>query len=107
MNIEKDHNCRNDEQTKSDIEKYGFTVIIIEGTDYFPAFVYSIGLVTFILLWVSVGRKRFSSFQSLSVLYLTFLETDQNVWSTELTCLITNKYVRSFPQKRNVFHTHN
>lgn len=44
MNIEKDDNCRNEEQTKSDIEKHGLTVIIIEGTDYLPAFAYSIGL---------------------------------------------------------------
>lgn len=39
-----EHNCRNDEQTKSDIEKFGLSVIIIEATDYLPSFAYSIGL---------------------------------------------------------------
>ena len=38
------HNCRNDERTESNIEKYGLTVIILEATDYLPAFAYSIGL---------------------------------------------------------------
>ena len=39
-----DHNCRHDDQTESDIEKYGLTVIILEATEYLPAFAYSIGL---------------------------------------------------------------
>ena len=38
------HNCRDDERTDSNIEKYGLTVIILEATDYLPAFAYSIGL---------------------------------------------------------------
>ena len=38
------HNCRDDDKTKSNIEKYGLTVIILEATGYLPAFAYSIGL---------------------------------------------------------------
>jgi len=38
------HNCRDNDQTKSNIEKYGLTVIILEATEYLPAFAYSIGL---------------------------------------------------------------
>ncbi len=38
------HNCRHDGQTESNIEKYGLTVIILEATEYLPAFAYSIGL---------------------------------------------------------------
>jgi len=38
------HNCRHDDQTESNIEKYGLTVIILEATEYLPAFAYSLGL---------------------------------------------------------------
>ena len=38
------YNCRDDDKTKSNIEKYGLTVIILEATEYLPAFAYSIGL---------------------------------------------------------------
>lgn len=38
------HNCKDDNNTESNIEKYGLTVIIIEATEYLPAFAYSIGL---------------------------------------------------------------
>lgn len=44
MTTDNKHNCRNDEQTKSDIENFGLSVIIIEATDYLPSFAYSIGL---------------------------------------------------------------
>lgn len=40
----KDHNCRDDEQTNANIEKYGLSVIAIEATDYLSSFAYSIGL---------------------------------------------------------------
>lgn len=39
-----EHNCRDDQKTNSDIEKYGLTVIMIEATEYLPSFAYSIGL---------------------------------------------------------------
>jgi hypothetical protein len=39
-----EHNCRDDHNTKSDIDTYGLTVIMIEATDYLPSFAYSIGL---------------------------------------------------------------
>jgi hypothetical protein len=41
---ELEHNCRNNDRTISDIEKYGLSVIIIEATDYLPSFAYSVGL---------------------------------------------------------------
>lgn len=44
MTTENEHNCRDDNQTKSDIEKYGLSVILIEASDYLPSFAYSIGL---------------------------------------------------------------
>ncbi len=44
MTTDKEHNCRNDEQTISDIDEFGLSVIIIEATDYLPSFAYSIGL---------------------------------------------------------------
>lgn len=44
MTTNNEHNCRYDKQTKSDIEKFGLSVIIIEATDYLPSFAYSIGL---------------------------------------------------------------
>ena len=44
MTTEKEHNCRDNSRTASDIEKYGLSVIIIEATEYLPSFAYSIGL---------------------------------------------------------------
>lgn len=44
MTADSEHNCRNDDQTKSDIEKFGLSVVVIEATDYLPSFAYSIGL---------------------------------------------------------------
>ena len=41
---EHEHNCRDDQKTIADIDKYGLTVIMIEATDYLPSFAYSIGL---------------------------------------------------------------
>jgi hypothetical protein len=53
---DKGHNCRNDQKTRSDIEKYGLTVIIVKGTDYLPSFAYSIGL------WSKFGHPELISF---------------------------------------------
>lgn len=39
-----EHNCRDDQKTNSDIERYGWTVVIIRATEYSPSFAYSIGL---------------------------------------------------------------
>lgn len=44
MTVDNVHNCRNDKQTKSNIEEFGLSVIVIEATDYLPSFAYSIGL---------------------------------------------------------------
>jgi hypothetical protein len=42
--LEKNHNCRDEETTNSNIEKFGLSIIVIEATDYLPSFAYSIGL---------------------------------------------------------------
>ena len=44
MTTDNEHNCRDDQKTISDIEKYGLSVIVIEATDYLPSFAYSVGL---------------------------------------------------------------
>jgi hypothetical protein len=44
MKTEQEHNCRDENRTTSDIQKFGLTVIIIEATEYLPSFAYSIGL---------------------------------------------------------------
>ena len=44
MTTDEEHNRRDDEKTKSDIEKYGLTVIAVEASDYLPSFAYSTGL---------------------------------------------------------------
>jgi len=44
MSEKEEHDCRDDEKTRSDIDKYGLTVIILKATDYLPSFAYSIGL---------------------------------------------------------------
>lgn len=56
MITDKEHNCRDDERTNSNIEKYGLTVIMIEATDYLPSFAYSIGL------WKKFGHPEIISF---------------------------------------------
>jgi hypothetical protein len=53
---DKGHNCRDDQKTNSDIEKYGLSVIMIKATDYLPSFAYSIGL------WKKFGHPELISF---------------------------------------------
>ena len=53
---DKEHNCRDDQKTSSDIEKYGLTVIMVKATDYLPSFGYSIGL------WKKFGHPELISF---------------------------------------------
>jgi len=44
MDIENEHNCLDDEKLIDDIEKFGWSVILIEASDYLPSFAYTIGL---------------------------------------------------------------
>lgn len=44
MTKDSNHNCRNENETRDHIEKYGCSVIMIEASDYNPSFAYSIGL---------------------------------------------------------------
>jgi hypothetical protein len=56
MTTDKEHNCRDEERTNSNIEKYGLSVVAIERTDYLPSFAYSIGL------WKKFGHPELISF---------------------------------------------
>lgn len=56
MTTDKEHNCRDEERTNSNIEKYGLSVVMIERTDYLPSFAYSIGL------WKKFGHPELISF---------------------------------------------
>lgn len=44
MKTEDEHNCLDEDKFQSNIEKYGWTVILIEATDYLPSFAYTTGL---------------------------------------------------------------
>ena len=44
MNYDNEHTCGQDDTTSADIEKFGWTVILIRATDYLPSFAYTIGL---------------------------------------------------------------
>ena len=44
MTKEAEHNCRNDDKLSADVEKFGWSVILVYGTDYLPSFAYTIGL---------------------------------------------------------------
>ena len=50
------HNCKNGDQTEKNIKQYGLTVMIIEATNYLPAFAYSIGL------WKTYGHPEIICF---------------------------------------------
>jgi hypothetical protein len=56
MTTDKEHNCREEQTTNSNIEKYGLSVVAIERTDYLPSFAYSIGL------WKKFGHPELISF---------------------------------------------
>ena len=44
MTSPQDHKCIDDEKLIDDIKKYGWTVMLIEATDYLPSFAYTVGL---------------------------------------------------------------
>ncbi len=44
MNKENHHNFRDDKKIMASIEKYGYTIIVLDATEYLPSFAYSIGL---------------------------------------------------------------
>jgi len=56
MKTEETHNCRDNQRTVSDIEKFGLSVILIQATDYLPSFAYSIGL------WQEFGHPEIICF---------------------------------------------
>ncbi len=44
MTTDQEHNCIDDNKFSADIEKFGWTVLLIEATDYLPSFAYTVGL---------------------------------------------------------------
>jgi hypothetical protein len=44
MTTDNEHNCINDNKFSADIEKFGWTVLLLEATDYLPSFAYTVGL---------------------------------------------------------------
>ena len=44
MNAPQDHKCIDDDKLIVDINKYGWTVMLIEATDYLPSVAYTVGL---------------------------------------------------------------
>lgn len=56
MKAEQMHDCRDNQRTLSDIEKFGLSVILIQATDYLPSFAYSIGL------WQKFGHPEIICF---------------------------------------------
>ncbi|MEQ1732277.1 MAG: DUF4262 domain-containing protein [Bacteroidia bacterium] len=42
--IENKHNCIDDNKLSANIEKFGWSVMLLESTDYLPSFAYTIGL---------------------------------------------------------------
>lgn len=56
MSKDNNHQCRDESKTRSHIEEYGCSVIMIEASDYNPSFAYSIGL------WEKFGHPEIISF---------------------------------------------
>lgn len=44
MTTDHEHNCIDEKKLSDDIEKFGWTVILLEATDYLPSFAYTVGL---------------------------------------------------------------
>lgn len=44
MSEKKEHNCIDQERTKTHIEKFGLSVVMLQSTGYLPSFTYSVGL---------------------------------------------------------------
>lgn len=44
MNTDHEHNCIDEKKLTADIEKFGWTVMLLEATDYLPSFAYTVGL---------------------------------------------------------------
>ena len=44
MTTDNEHNCINENKFSADIEKFGWTVMLVEATDYLSSFAYTVGL---------------------------------------------------------------
>lgn len=50
------HNCVDDNKLQEDIQKFGWTVLLVEATNYLPSFAYTVGL------WKNYKRPEIISF---------------------------------------------
>jgi hypothetical protein len=56
MTNNQDHNCIDDDKLIADIEEFGWSVLLIEATDYLPSFAYTVGL------WKNYNHPEIISF---------------------------------------------
>jgi hypothetical protein len=56
MTTEHVHNCIDEKKFSADIEKFGWTVMLMEATDYLPSFAYTVGL------WKNYNHPEIISF---------------------------------------------
>jgi len=56
MTTDHEHNCIEDKTISADIEKFGWTVVLLEATDYLPSFAYTVGL------WKNYNHPEIISF---------------------------------------------
>ena len=56
MANENEHNCVDDDKLIADIEKFGWAVLLVEASDYLPAFAYTVGL------WKNYNHPELISF---------------------------------------------
>lgn len=56
MKYKHPHNCLDETKFSADIEKFGWTVLLVEATGYLPAFAYTVGL------WKNYNHPEIISF---------------------------------------------
>jgi len=56
MTTDNEHNCLDETKLSADIEKFGWTVLLLEATDYLPSFAYTVGL------WKNYNHPEIISF---------------------------------------------
>lgn len=56
MTTDNEHNCIDEKKLLADIEKFGWTVLLLEATEYLPSFAYTVGL------WKNYNHPEIISF---------------------------------------------
>jgi len=73
MATEHDHSCIDDDKLIADIKKFGWSVILVEGSDYLPNFAYTVGL------WKNYNHPELISFGLSSQTLHTILNTGGSI----------------------------